>query len=91
MLYEASTEQITVDAALDSKMREYASHTQTLNESEKSELEAYASAHWGFLKNIINIDAFFSTGKPNEHGKKYHDFSKDKKDLSAFKEAKDTK
>ena len=49
-------------------MREMASHTQTLNANEKAELEAYAAANWGFMKNIINIDAFFSTGAPKSKG-----------------------
>jgi len=77
MLVEASTnkEQSQSEATLDSKMRELASHTQTLSANEKAELETYAKEKWGFMKNIINIDAFFSTGK-GAHGSHYVDFDK---------------
>jgi hypothetical protein len=62
----AASNNVQSEAALDSRMREMASHTQTLSANEKAELEAYAAEKWGFMKNIINIDAFFSTGAPGK-------------------------
>lgn len=34
--------------------------------SQKQELRSYVENKWGFLKNIININSFFSTGEAQD-------------------------